>query len=112
MSQVPPGFCRNLLPKLPANVALFYQVETLVFGNAIDRAVHPERYILGCADPDMSLPDLYDHFLDAFDCPVLRMAYERTELWKMAINCFLLSSVSTANTLAEICAKIAAARNK
>ncbi len=112
MSQVPPGFCRNLLSKLPPNVALFYQVETLVFGNAIDRAVHPERYIVGCADPDMSLPDLYDHFLDAFECPVLRMGYESAELCKIAINCFLVSSVSTANTLAEICEKIGADWNE
>ncbi|HYR89128.1 MAG TPA: nucleotide sugar dehydrogenase [Terriglobia bacterium] len=108
MSQVPPGFCRNVLKNLPANVHLFYQVETLVFGNALDRAVHPERYIVGCADPDTSLPDLYRHFLSVFECPVLQMGYESAELCKIAINCFLVSSVCTANTLAEICEKIGA----
>jgi UDPglucose 6-dehydrogenase len=33
------------------------------------------------------------------------MRYESAELCKIAINCFLVSSVSTANTLAEICEK-------
>jgi UDPglucose 6-dehydrogenase len=36
------------------------------------------------------------------------MRYESAELCKIAINCFLVSSVSTANTLAGICERIGA----
>jgi UDPglucose 6-dehydrogenase len=36
------------------------------------------------------------------------MRYESAELCKIAINCFLVSSVSTANTLAEVCENIGA----
>ncbi len=108
MSQVPPGFCRSLSARLPAGLQLFHQVETLIFGNAMERAIHPERLIVGCADPAGELPERYRRYLDAFDCPVLPMRYESAELCKAAINCFLVSSVTTSNTLAEICERIGA----
>jgi UDPglucose 6-dehydrogenase len=108
MSQVPPGFCRKLAASLRPGLKLYYQVETLIFGNAMERAIRPERYMVGCADPAEVLPDCYREFLDAFECPVLPMRYESAELCKIAINCFLVSSVSTTNTLAEICENTAA----
>ena len=112
MSQVPPGFSRQLAAQLPAGVELYYQVETLVFGNAVARAVHPERIIVGCgagsAETPASLPAQYTSYLQAFDCPVLCMRYESAELCKIAINCFLVASVATSNTLAGICESIGA----
>jgi len=106
MSQVPPGYCRTLSAR--SSGRLFYQVETLVFGNAIERAIRPERYMVGCADPQAALPDEYRWYLESFECPILMMRFESAELCKIAINCFLVSSVSTSNTLAEICEKIGA----
>jgi UDPglucose 6-dehydrogenase len=106
MSQVPPGFCRQLAGRLRPGLGLFYQVETLIFGNAIERAIRPERYMVGSSDVQDGLPALYRRFLDAFECPVLVMRYESAELCKIAINCFLVASVSTTNMLAEICEQI------
>ena len=100
LCQVPPGFTRAL--EFPA-ARRYYQVETLVFGRAVERALHPERFIVGCADPAKPLPEAYRRFLAAFKCPVLPMRYESAELAKIAINCCLVSSVSVANTLAELC---------
>lgn len=111
MSQVHPGFSRSLereIGQSARRLRLFYQVETLVFGNAVERALHPERYIIGCGEDSAGIPQLYREFLDAFHCPVLAMRYESAELCKIAINCFLVSSVSTTNMLAEICEKIGA----
>ncbi|MBM3875784.1 MAG: nucleotide sugar dehydrogenase [Verrucomicrobia bacterium] len=109
LSQVPPGFTRAL-PRLGG--ALHYQVETLVFGNAVERALRPERCIVGCADPRAPLPVDYAKWLGAFGCPVLPMRYESAELAKIAINFFLVSSVSTTNTLAELCERIGADWNE
>ncbi len=106
LCQVPPGFTRTV-KLLPAR--LYYQVETLVFGRAVDRAVNPERFIVGCVDPSSPLPPAYSEFLAAFGCPILPMRYESAELAKIAINCCLVASVSVANTLAELCEKIGAA---
>jgi UDPglucose 6-dehydrogenase len=99
LCQVPPGFTR----KLPLDAdRLYYQVETLVFGRAVERATQPERFIVGCADPAKPLPDVYAALLGAFGCPILPMRYESAELAKIAINCCLVASVSVANTLAEL----------
>ncbi len=105
LCQVPPGFTRRIdLPKQ----RLYYQVETLVFGRAVDRALNPERFIVGCADPARPLPAAFGTFLAAFGCPVLPMQYESAELAKIAINCCLVASVSVANTLAELCERMGA----
>ncbi|MFN4284047.1 MAG: nucleotide sugar dehydrogenase [Alphaproteobacteria bacterium] len=109
LSQVPPGFTRQLAPRLTRRSdQLFYQVETLIFGRAVDRALNPERFILGCADPAQALPAPFKAFLDAFVCPLLPMRYESAELAKISINCCLVASVSVANTLAELCERIGA----
>lgn len=105
LSQVPPGFTRH---KQQAGRSLYYQVETLIFGRAVERALQPERYIVGCADPLQPLPAPYRTFLAAHDCPVLVMRYESAELAKISINMCLVASVSVANTLAELCEHIGA----
>lgn len=105
LCQVPPGFTR----KLPFDpVRLYYQVETLVFGRAVERAVKPERFIVGCAYPTRPLPATYAAVLGAFECPILPMRYESAELAKIAINCCLVASVSVANTLADLSERIGA----
>ncbi|MDF1756996.1 MAG: nucleotide sugar dehydrogenase [Legionellaceae bacterium] len=105
LSQVPPGFSRQIdFPK----ERLFYQVETLIFGRAVERALYPERYIIGACEADNVLPKTYAALLATFDCPILKMRYESAELAKISINMFLVASVTTTNTLAEICENIGA----
>lgn len=106
LCQVPPGFCRAL--RLLPPERLVYQVETLVFGRAVERALHPERYIVGLADPARPLPPAYERVLRAFDCPILPMRYESAELAKISINFCLVASISVANTLAEVSETIGA----
>jgi len=109
LSQVPPGFTRKIdLPK----ERLFYQVETLIFGRAVERALYPERYIVGVNDPQKDLPATYADLLESFNCPILKMRYESAELAKISINLFLVASVTTTNTLAEICEAIGADWNE
>ena len=105
LSQVPPGFTRGR--QRPGRI-LHYQVETLIFGRAVERALEPERYIVGCADPSIPLPPAYAAFLGAHGCPILPMRFESAELAKISINMCLVASVSVANTLAELCEKIGA----
>jgi UDPglucose 6-dehydrogenase len=113
LSQVRPGYTRKLRSRIREfpgfeNTVVQYQVETLIFGRAVERAVSPERFILGCADPAEPLPAAYREMLEAFACPLLPMRYESAELCKTAINLFLVASVSTTNTLAELCEGIGA----
>jgi UDPglucose 6-dehydrogenase len=105
LSQVPPGYVRK---KQMKRRYLFYQVETLIFGQAVQRALFPERYIVGCSSPSDPLPPSYLKFLEAHNCKILPMRYESAELAKISINMFLVSSVTTTNTLAELCEEIGA----
>lgn len=105
LSQVPPGFTRQIQRRKDR---LFYQVETLVFGQAINRALYPERYMVGADHSNQNLPESYQCILNTFECPILKMKYESAELAKISINMFLVSSVITTNTIAELCEKMGA----
>jgi UDPglucose 6-dehydrogenase len=105
LCQVPPGFTRSISRPL---ATLYYQVETLIFGRAVERATRPERFIVGCASPDTQIDPRLENFLSAFKCPILPMRYESAELAKISINMCLVASVSVANTMAEICENVGA----
>jgi len=109
LSQLPPGFTRGLPGRFGRfDGPLHYQVETLIFGRAMQRALEPERFIVGCFDPAQPLPDALRDFLAAFACPILPMRLESAELAKISINMCLVASISVANTLAELCEKLGA----
>jgi len=106
LSQIPPGFSRDVSARIKC--PLVYQVETLVFGSAIQRATNPERFILGLADRNQELNKDYLSVLEIFNCPILIMEYESAELTKISINAYLASSVTVTNLLAKKCEEIGA----
>ena len=96
LSQVKPGFTRRI--NFYKN-RLFYQVETLIFGQAISRALKPERIIIGSSSNKISKK--YINFLKKFNCPIIKMNYESAELTKISINIFLAASVTISNMLSR-----------
>ena len=105
LSQVTPGFTREV--DWPSALT-YYQVETLVFGQALQRAMEPERLIVGMADAKGTAHPAFWHFLESFGCPIHVMGYESAELAKVAVNAMLVATISAANTMAEICERIGA----
>ena len=63
LSQVTPGFTRQIALD---HKRLFYQVETLIFGRAMERAMYPERFVVGCENPSLPLPIHFKSFLNTF----------------------------------------------
>ena len=113
MSQVPPGFTRGLADRIRARrpgltFRLYYWIETLIFGAAVERYLKPERIMIGCADPTAPLSPELDAGLRRFGCPILPMAYESAELTKTAINLYLGAAVTYANTLSDLCEAVGA----
>ena len=113
MSQVPAGFTRRLAERIERQrpglgIRLYYWVETLIFGNAVERYLEPERLIIGCADPSAPFPPELEAGLRRFHCTILPMAYESAELTKTAINLYLCAAVTYANTLADLCERLGA----
>jgi UDPglucose 6-dehydrogenase len=105
LSQVHPGFTRGI--NWEKN-KLYYQVETLVFGNALNRIFKAERIIIGSFSTSKNINKYYRNFLRKFNCPLVHLNYESAELAKISINMFLITQVCTANLLASICEKIGA----
>lgn len=105
LSQIQPKFMNNI--KFD-KTRLFYQVETLVFGRAVERALYPERIIIGCYNKNIPIKKKYLVYLKKFKCPLIKMKYESAELTKIAINIFLTASITTTNVLSEICNRISA----
>jgi UDPglucose 6-dehydrogenase len=103
MSQVPPGFTRNLGDLRRDTV---YQVETLIFGKALNRALQPERIIFGKVNEGAVLPDVVRKIAELFNCTILEMSYESAELTKIAINIVLSANITAANSLAELANRI------
>lgn len=112
LSQVNPGFTRREGLRLAKeagrdDLTIIYQVETLIFGRAVERTLKPERYIVGLENP-AQFPTHLKQILTSFNCPILPMRYESAELAKISINICLISSVTTANVISELCEKIGA----
>jgi len=103
LSQVYPGFTEKI--KWNKN-KLYYQVETLIFGMAIKRAMFPVQIIIGGFK--LGEQNLLKKYLDQYNCQIKFMNYKSAELAKIAINLYLISSISFTNTLSEICEKIGA----
>jgi UDPglucose 6-dehydrogenase len=104
-SQVRPGFTRA---HRHLHSELYYFMETLIFGRGLERAQHPERYMVGCADAEVPLPPVLQEFLSLPGCPVFVMSYESAELTKLAANYILSASITAANSLADLAARLGA----
>ena len=103
MSQVNPGFTKDIAWNKDK---LFYQVETLVFGDAFKRALNPERIILGTHKPLKKISNDLKFFYRAFNCPIIKTDYSTAELIKISINLYLISSITTTNLISKIVKKI------
>jgi UDPglucose 6-dehydrogenase len=103
MSQVNSNFTRHII--WPKNL-LYYQVETLIFGEAINRAENPERIIVGTYNGLKPKNKNYQHYLNLFKSDLIYMKYEEAELCKMFINSYLVANVTLTNNLAAICKKL------
>jgi UDPglucose 6-dehydrogenase len=100
-SQVYCGFCDDLkknIFKSRQDINIIYMAETLVMGKALERFIYPERLIFG-GDKENSFFKL----LKKFNCPIFVYSYREAEMVKIAINLFLLTSVSYANLLDSYC---------
>lgn len=101
LSQVKPGFTDSIKWN---KKNLYYQVETLIFGKALSRALKPEQFIVGSIDNKINKK--YLKFLKTYKCKINIMNYKSAELAKISINLYLISSLSFTNSLAELCENI------
>lgn len=99
VSQVPFGFTRQVWEMANTRRPFYSMVDTLVFGDSMLRAVHPEQVIIGGAAAHAIPIEISYHFPVA---PV-SVTYEEAELIKLAINTYLAAQIGVTNTLARLC---------
>jgi UDPglucose 6-dehydrogenase len=100
LSQVYPGFTEKIKWK---KKQLFYQVETLIFGKAIERAKNPEQIILGYYSK--VIPKKLKMFYQKFTKNLQITDLKTAELSKITINLYLISTITFANYMSAFCEK-------
>jgi len=103
LSQVYPGFCDTIIKKFKNQI--YYQVETLVFGEAIKRAMFPDRIIIGSKNKKIENKS-YKYLLNNFNTPIINMNFKTAEITKISINILLVSTAMSSNFLSIISEKI------
>ena len=110
-SQVPVGTCeqlamriRELNPSLDFGIA--YTPENLRLGQAIERFRHPDMLVIGADDG--ATCDRVDNLLSVIEGRRIKVGLRTAEMIKHAINCYLATSISFINEIANICDEVGA----
>jgi UDPglucose 6-dehydrogenase len=104
VSQVPVGTTERLVSRMSQisgrALTAVYVPENLRLGTALQNFLHPDRLVVGTADPRIaeSVLKLY-----RLDCPVLRMSARSAEMSKHALNAYLATLISFASELSDLC---------
>ncbi|MFJ7996204.1 UDP-glucose dehydrogenase family protein [Streptomyces sp. NPDC096310] len=106
-STVPVGTAERVAALLRRpDVSVVSNPEFLREGHAVDDFLHPDRIVVGAADPDAArrVADLYG----GIDAPHVITDTAGAELTKYAANFFLALKLSFANNLATLCERLGA----
>jgi UDPglucose 6-dehydrogenase len=108
-SQVPVGTCESLAAlvsqqKSGARCDVAYIPEFLRLGDAVNTFFHADRFVIGANAPEVTerVAQLYL----PLGRPVLRIGLRSAEMTKHACNCFLATSISFINEIADLCDRV------
>jgi len=118
-STVLPGATENeVRPILEANsqkrcgsgFGLCYSPEFVALGSVIHNLLNPDFILIGESDPEAGerLASFYRTICDN-QAPVARMNSVNAEITKLAVNTFVTTKITFANTLARVCERLAGA---
>lgn len=86
---------------------LCYNPEFIALGSVIKGMTNPDAILIGESDPHsgLILEEFYKDICDNSP-PTVRMSWWNAELAKLALNVFITTKVSLANTFADVCSKM------
>ena len=73
--------------------------ETLIMGNVLSRFTKPERLIFGTENKNK----FFYNLLKKFECEIFVLSLKEAEMVKIAVNLFLLTSVTYSNAMDYYC---------
>lgn len=91
--------------KCGVDFGLCYSPEFIALGSVIHNFLNPDFFLIGESDPKSGqiVENIYRKISNS---KIVRTSIVNAELAKIAINCFLTTKISFANTLAEVCEKL------
>jgi UDPglucose 6-dehydrogenase len=107
-SQVPPGFCRTINFD---KERLAHQVDTLIYGKSIERALNPDLMIIGTNDGTYPATEEFMNYyglVNSFSVKCFQLNFEEAEIFKLAMNANLAAQIAVTNTMAELCTTMGA----
>jgi nucleotide sugar dehydrogenase len=102
-----PGYCDTLQKKFDQHnipVDVCYNPEFIAQGNILYGFTHPDIVLIGEANKESgdTLERIYKSFVQTTPT-ICRMTRKEAELTKIAINCFVTTKISFANTIGDLC---------
>ena len=104
-----PGYCDTLQKKFDQHnipVDVCYNPEFIAQGNILYGFTHPDIVLIGEANKESGdrLERIYKSVVQTTPT-ICRMTRKEAELTKIAINCFVTTKISFANTIGDLCVK-------
>ncbi|MDP2633036.1 MAG: nucleotide sugar dehydrogenase [Candidatus Curtissbacteria bacterium] len=93
--------------KVGYDIGLCYNPEFIALGSVIQNLLNPDFVMIGQSDDKSG--EILENFYRKFcqnKSPVVRMNFINAEITKIALNSYITTKISFANTLAQICEKI------
>ncbi len=93
--------------KLNRDFGICYNPEFIALGSVIDNLLNPDFVMIGESDRKAGL--ILEKFYKKFCTnkpPIKRMNFVNAEISKLALNSYITTKISFANTLAQICEKV------
>lgn len=102
-----PALEKNSGRRCGLNYGFCYSPLFIALGDVISNIVSPDTVLIGEFDRQSGdiLEDFYKSIVDN-DAPITRMNIVNAELTKIAVNTYLTTKITYANSLAEICEKL------
>jgi UDPglucose 6-dehydrogenase len=93
--------------RLNEDFGLCYCPETVALGNTIEGFLRPDMVIIGESSPEAGeqAGTIYRLFCEN-NPPIIRMSLINAELTKLALNCYITTKISFANSLANLCERL------
>ncbi len=93
--------------KVGRDVGLCYNPEFIALGSVVRDMLQPDMVLIGESDAraGAALEKVY-RTLVGTETPIRRMSLVNAELTKLAVNTFVTTKISYANTLAELCERL------
>lgn len=93
--------------KVGHDIGLCYNPEFIALGSVIQNLLSPDFILIGQSDDKSGkiLENFYQKFCQNH-APVIRMNFINAEISKLALNSYITTKISFANTLAQICERV------